>query len=404
MNPDDVVPKIDLAPKLKRPLSLLNPLDYLRLLYWVFYFPQALRWYEKTFVSGEKHSNSLPLFQRLQRSPVLVNFTLQGFIVLLITNFIYLKILGYSGFKVSFFGSAAGVIWGVVTTRNSSFALRIVSCITNSMVFGIVFIGYWNSISRIILIGIIQGIFMNLILSVHNGMYVSIALRSIWRFASSICVITVISTFFCIAFDINQIVTSPLLLSAAWSTAFSISFLRIDSWLLERFLYFFGNHHLPLSHVSLIPTPLRSRETVKHLTRDWTQGIYNANQIFTYTVQSIQVIQDISFALSIASPENLLPKLSRLFVEKVDLEIIKFASIGFIGISLPPPDFIARNFPRRWLEPQPRLDTPASAAASGFWYLIQDLTFPVKSEDSSEERCYAEVDLMIEMEWAHGFR
>jgi hypothetical protein len=33
-----------------------------------------------------------------------------------------------------------------------------------------------------------------------------------------------------------------------------------------------------------------------------------------------------------------------------------------------------------------------------------NLTFPVKSEDSSEERCYAGVDLMIEMEWAHGFR
>jgi predicted 3-demethylubiquinone-9 3-methyltransferase (glyoxalase superfamily) len=29
---------------------------------------------------------------------------------------------------------------------------------------------------------------------------------------------------------------------------------------------------------------------------------------------------------------------------------------------------------------------------------LKDLTFPVKSEDSSEERCYAEVDLMIEME------
>ena len=42
------VPRLDLAPKLKRPLSLWNPLDYLRLLYWVFFFPQALRWYVNT--------------------------------------------------------------------------------------------------------------------------------------------------------------------------------------------------------------------------------------------------------------------------------------------------------------------------------------------------------------------
>ncbi|MEG3843416.1 hypothetical protein QT986_24680, partial [Microcoleus sp. herbarium14] len=39
------VPRLDLAPKFKPPLSLSKPLDYLRLLYWVFFFPQALRWY-----------------------------------------------------------------------------------------------------------------------------------------------------------------------------------------------------------------------------------------------------------------------------------------------------------------------------------------------------------------------
>ncbi len=47
------VPRLDLAPKLDRPLSMWNPLDYLRLLYWVFYFPQALRWYVEEFGGGE---------------------------------------------------------------------------------------------------------------------------------------------------------------------------------------------------------------------------------------------------------------------------------------------------------------------------------------------------------------
>jgi hypothetical protein len=49
------VPLLDLAPKRKRPLSLWNPLDYLLLLYWVFYFPKAIPWYisvyENTFDS-----------------------------------------------------------------------------------------------------------------------------------------------------------------------------------------------------------------------------------------------------------------------------------------------------------------------------------------------------------------
>jgi len=44
-----VVPRLDLAPKLRRPLSLWKMLGYLRLLYWLFYVPQALRWYGQTF-------------------------------------------------------------------------------------------------------------------------------------------------------------------------------------------------------------------------------------------------------------------------------------------------------------------------------------------------------------------
>ncbi|MBK7200503.1 hypothetical protein [Candidatus Amarolinea dominans] len=47
------VPRLDLAPRLKRPLSLWNPLDYGRLLYWAFFFPQAIRWYIETFGKPE---------------------------------------------------------------------------------------------------------------------------------------------------------------------------------------------------------------------------------------------------------------------------------------------------------------------------------------------------------------
>ena len=42
-------PPFPYAPRRCRPLSLWNPLDYLVLLYWIFYFPQALRWYVETF-------------------------------------------------------------------------------------------------------------------------------------------------------------------------------------------------------------------------------------------------------------------------------------------------------------------------------------------------------------------
>ena len=53
MSKDNFVPKLDLAPKLKRPLSLWNPFDYLRLLYWSIFFPQAFTWYLKNWAGGD---------------------------------------------------------------------------------------------------------------------------------------------------------------------------------------------------------------------------------------------------------------------------------------------------------------------------------------------------------------
>lgn len=55
------VPRLDLAPKRTQPLSLWNPLDYLVLLYWCFFFPQALKWYEARFCAPiqEVRSDSL---------------------------------------------------------------------------------------------------------------------------------------------------------------------------------------------------------------------------------------------------------------------------------------------------------------------------------------------------------
>jgi len=73
------VPRLDLAPKLQYPLSLRNPLDYLRLLYWVFYFPQAWRrymglrlrnWLEQDWETGLHNINQLLAYTRLFFIPV----------------------------------------------------------------------------------------------------------------------------------------------------------------------------------------------------------------------------------------------------------------------------------------------------------------------------------------------
>ncbi|MEL7242891.1 MAG: ATP-binding protein, partial [Cyanobacteria bacterium J06573_2] len=106
------VPRLDLAPKLKRPLSLWNPLDYLRLLYWVFYFPQALRWYLDTFGGGyisEGEMNWRKGWKLLQENAIHRNLFLQGLLLTIITPLLLSRLLQCIGISVSWIGLVFGV-------------------------------------------------------------------------------------------------------------------------------------------------------------------------------------------------------------------------------------------------------------------------------------------------------
>ncbi|MBO3464160.1 ATP-binding protein, partial [Aetokthonos hydrillicola CCALA 1050] len=110
------VPRLDLAPKLKRPLSLWNPLDYLRLLYWVFYFPQALRWYVDTFGGGyipEGEMNWRRGWELLRRNTTQRNLLLQGLVLTVVTPLTLGWLLQHIGIHIDWFGVAFGVAAGV---------------------------------------------------------------------------------------------------------------------------------------------------------------------------------------------------------------------------------------------------------------------------------------------------
>ncbi|MEL6162484.1 MAG: ATP-binding protein, partial [Cyanobacteria bacterium J06628_3] len=108
MTQETPVPRLDLAPKLKRPLSLWNPLDYLRLLYWVFYFPQALRWYVDTFGGGY-----IPLGGMNWRNPIQRNLFVQGLLLTVITPAALSGLLQQIGHPINWFGVASGMAFGV---------------------------------------------------------------------------------------------------------------------------------------------------------------------------------------------------------------------------------------------------------------------------------------------------
>ncbi len=73
------VPRLDLAPRLRRRLQPWNPLDYVRLLYWVFFFPQALRWYEQTFADPQyRDVTGREVWMVIQRDSVRRDLALMG--------------------------------------------------------------------------------------------------------------------------------------------------------------------------------------------------------------------------------------------------------------------------------------------------------------------------------------
>ena len=130
--PHPTVPKLDLAPKLNRPLSLWNPLDYLQLLYWVFYFPQALRWYIDTFGGGyipNDEMNPARGAKILRDNPAQRYLLLQGLILTIVTPLIICFGIGQFGVAIEWGGVAFGVALGVAVGVACCQPVRLSACL-----------------------------------------------------------------------------------------------------------------------------------------------------------------------------------------------------------------------------------------------------------------------------------
>ncbi len=123
------VPLLDLAPKLKRPLSLWNPLDYLLLLYWVFYFPQAIRWYVKNFCEPVPETNTLNLQEQgglEQQSSRKFQLVLMGLFLAMIVPDLICFSLQSIGFRI---------VWELMLFGST--VLSIVLCVSSNEVKGL---------------------------------------------------------------------------------------------------------------------------------------------------------------------------------------------------------------------------------------------------------------------------
>jgi len=369
------VPRLDLAPKLKRPLSLWNPLDYLRLLYWVFYFPQALQWYVDTFGGGyipEEEMNWRKELELLVQNPIQRQLLIQGSVLTIMTPLLLGLLLQKIGFSIDWFGISFGVAFGLA----GGVAFSLAGGLAGGVAFGVAF-GLAGGLAGGVAFSValwVDGVAGGVAFSVAFGVAFSVAFGVAFGLAGLVAVSVVFGVAFSVAFS----VAFGVVFGVAFSVAFTIAITRLENWFvaLPFSRRLFQNHSWILPRITLLPLISLSSRLQNWLWQDWETGLHNANQLLAYTLQFIPVVEAVNRVLAATSPEQVIFKVVKLAEAPYDWNLVRFASAS------PDAQLKSKFLKGFWLLPPPwkgwlqarltkdiRLDTPASVAAAGFWYL-----------------------------------
>ncbi|QYX32625.1 AAA family ATPase [Sphaerospermopsis torques-reginae] len=307
MNTKSPVPRLDLAPKLRRPLSLSNPLDYLRLLYWVFYFPQALRCYVDTFGGGyipTKEMNWSKGIEILRKNSIQRQLLFQGVVLTIIAPILIGLFLELLGLRIDWFGVAV--------------------CVAVCVAVGVAY-GVLGGVA----VGVAVGVAFGVAFGVLGGVAFGVA--------------------YGVAFVVAYGVAVGVMFGVPGGVAFGVVTLRLESWLigLPFNLRYLRNSSFLLPRLTIIPLPYLNSRLNNWLLQDWENGVHNVNQLLAYTLQFIPVIQAVNKALKRKPPEQIIWSVSQLANNPFDWQLIKRIS-----------DL-----------KQPSTKKPHRAAAAGFWYL-----------------------------------
>jgi hypothetical protein len=305
------VPRLDLAPKLKRPLSLWNPLDYLRLLYWVFYFPQALRWYLKEYNNHENLYilNSFRFFCKLLS------------IIILIIFIIFASLLFTTGLDFSI-GIIPGILIILVNPISILFILRYIILRIQFYILSYYLAWQIAWIGNPIMFGIVM-----------------------------IYTVVILMYFFSpVDIDINIRTTAIIILLILRPDVWCISLaLNNKTWVYKN-----NDWYFPF-HVTTIPNPLLSYKLRSWLKEDWETGLHNANQLLAYSFQFRPVIHALNWVLAETPLEQVISRVAQLAENPFDWKLINLTSNALKK------ELISTK--------ATRLNTPSRLTAAGFWYL-----------------------------------
>ncbi|MDY6940793.1 MAG: AAA family ATPase [Cyanobacteriota bacterium] len=385
------VPRLDLAPKLNRPLQLWNPLDYLRLLYWVFFFPQALRWYVDTFGGGYIPESEMNWQNTVQRQ-----LFFQGLLLTISVPWIICGYLAQVDFTIDWpsllFGVVAGVVAGVVFSVGVGVVFGVVFSVGVGVVFGVAF-GVSFGVEVNMVLGVSFGAVAGVVGNVLLGMEVSMVLGAVRGVEAGVAagvglgvgVGVGFSVLFGVVFSVGAGVAAGVLFGVVFSVGVGVAIVRPENWLvgLPFNLRSLQNGSWLMPRITLLPLPHLSRRVQNWLRQDWETGLHNINQLLAYTLQFIPAVAAVNRVLAETAPERLIFYVSQLAEFPQDWDLVRFASASLsqkmksqaMGGLLAMGSLLA-YFPQKWkqpllskFDPDTRLDTFPRATAAGFWYL-----------------------------------
>jgi hypothetical protein len=404
--------RLDLAPKLKRPLSLWNPLDYLRLLYWVFYFPQALRWYVNTFFTREDVSSKDPIatsqrWLSLWVKPALGNLLIQGIFLTLMIGPLFCRLLEQLGVEIVWtwlafyiaYSLAGGLIVGLIVnwTRDLAFGVTVGVAVSIALgVVGSIVTGIAFGVTRGMAGGVTLGVTLGVILGMGGGAASGVALGVTFGVAAKPAVGSVVGIVVGIALGVGFTMTDiagDIALGIALCLSLGISFSRIDAYAIGYLNKYYQPQDVSLLFTRIIPvhlsfskkrleiwlmnmfpriTPIQlsfSRKRLEAcLSEDWKLGLSNTNEMLRYSYQFIPAINALLKILETVSADLLISRTAEIAHEPVDWRLIHLLSAPF------GPRLRIRSVPKlasylAKIYVLPGLDTLPHATAAGFWYL-----------------------------------
>lgn len=368
---------IDLSPDLQRPLSPWRPFDYLKLLYWVFFFPQALRGYEEKWVAADRRGvRGRYLWPALRSDVILRQWVVMGAFTGCAFPIAMGGAIQTAGGAIDWLGLTVGMLLGlvigVVAGRNLGTVVGLVVGLNTGLSFGlalgVAFIGEVMDLESAALGGATAGMAF--------GLSVCSAFAAVGGAAIGLFFGLPISIFVGVYLGLSIFLNQGLALGSCVAASFillaALMILRLPDTFIVTILGRRGT-----SRVSLIPdSNLKSRLTLA-LERSWQEGILACDHLLGWTLQFAVVFPAIQEQMESMECDDLLLRVGSLSESDYATDYWRFGSIDLShAMAREVGDSVVSLVPfRSWSEywksrfpTEPRLELGHQAACAGFHF------------------------------------